>query len=513
VTTTTTSKVLAFGAIVAVTAASLVGAAPPGSAAVSSAPARRYLVVFDRAAVPKDAGEMVARSGGAVAASYGPIGVVVATSTDARFVTAMRKRAEVEDVAATAAFATRLADGHPVTRSAGPPRVSPPTAFGAGDPLSGRQWDMDQIRAPEAHTIEEGSPTVTVGDIDSGLDFTHPDLAANIDMARSVSCVGGVANPDPAAWNDDNGHGTHTAGTIAAARNGLGIVGVAPRVRIAAIKTSDAAGLFLPEAVVCAFMWAGDHRLAVTNNSYFADPWLFNCRNDPGQRVIWNAERRAIRYAQSRGTVVVAALGNEADDLAHPTEDRTSPDNAVPVTRAIRNDCAQIPAEVPGVIGVAADGNLRRKSIYSNYGVGVTQLTAPGGDFLQTTAAAPNGLVLSTWPAALLDVSCPPGQRLVDPSGATYCYEQGTSMASPHVAGVAALVASRGAHPAGGIAAQLVNTARRLACPADPSIYALFPSQNNGAPQSCTGGLGNNSFSGHGEVDALAAISAARTQP
>ena len=55
-------------------------------------------------------------------------------------------------------------------------------------------------------------------------------------------------------------------------------------------------------------MWAGSHHLDVTNNSYYADPWLFNCRNDPGQRAIWKAEQRAIRYAMQQGVTVVAAL-------------------------------------------------------------------------------------------------------------------------------------------------------------------------------------------------------------
>ena len=217
----------------------------------------------------------------------------------------------------------------------------------------------------------------------------------------------GVPNTSPAAWNDDNGHGTHTAGTIAAARNGIGIVGVAPNVKIAGIKAGNADGFFFPEAVVCAFMWAGSHGIQVTNNSYFADPWLFNCKNDPGQRAIWNAERRAIRFAQSNGTLVVAAAGNQADDLAHPTQDATSPDDTNPVLRAIHNDCAVVPVEVPGVVGVSANGNLGFKSFYSSYGSGGVQVVAPGGDsILQLTAASPNGRVLSTWPAALLTTTC-----------------------------------------------------------------------------------------------------------
>jgi subtilisin family serine protease len=366
---------------------------------------------------------------------------------------------------------------------------------------------MDQIRAPEARAITGGSPAVVVGDIDTGLDYSHPDLAPNVDFSRSVSCIGGVADTNPAAWNDDNGHGTHTAGTIAAAVNGIGIVGVAPNVKIAGIKAGNAAGFFFPEAVICAFMWAGDHGIQVTNNSYFADPWLFNCKNDPEQRALWNAERRAIKYAISKGTVVVAAAGNQADDLAHPTIDSTSPDDTTPVAREIHNNCAVVPVEVAGVIGVSANGNLQLKSFYSSYGSGAVQVVAPGGDsILQLTPAAPNGRVLSTWPASQFFTTCAASRRVLDPSGATYCYQQGTSMASPHVAGVAALVVSQGVRSPGAVAARISNTADPIACPPDLSIYDFFPAVDNGAPQTCSGGSGYNSFNGHGQVNALSAI-------
>src|SRR5260370_12181179 len=106
-------------------------------------------------------------------------------------------------------------------------------------------------------------------------------------------------------------------------------------------------------------MGAGTENIQGTNNSYFADPWLFNCKNDPVQRAIWTAERRAIRFAMQRGTIVVAAIGNQADDLAHPTQDVTSPDNTTPVTREITNSRPVIPAEPPAVIAATPDPNLR----------------------------------------------------------------------------------------------------------------------------------------------------------
>lgn len=479
--------------------------AAPQTALAQGAAAQNFVVLYKGQAVPADAGAAIAAAGGTLVYSYDKIGVAIARSGNAAFAATLAKDNRIEGVAATGRFGTQLNDDTGAAAADGPLPGSAPAAF--GDSLSALQWDMVQMHVPEALAITGGSPSVVVGDIDSGLDYTHPDLAPNVDFANSVSCIDGVPNSDPAAWMDDNGHGTHTAGTIAAAANGLGIVGVAPNVKIAGIKAGNAAGFFFPEAVICSFMWAGSHNIQVTNNSYFADPWLFNCRNDAEQRAIWKAERRAISYAISKGVVVVAASGNQADDLAHPTADATSPDDTNPVVRQIHNDCAIVPTEVAGVIGVNANGNLGLKSFYSSYGMGTTQVVAPGGDsILQRTAAAPNGRVLSTWPKSLLTVTCAAARRVVDVSGAAYCYQQGTSMASPHVAGLAALIVSQGTSSPGAVAAKINNTADPIACPADTSIYDFFPALDNGALQVCTGGTGYNSFNGHGQVNALSAV-------
>jgi len=460
-----------------------------------------YLVLYKQQAVPADAAAAIAQAGGTLVYAYDQIGVAIASAETSTFASTLARDNRVDGVSATAQFGTRVEDDVAGTDSAAD--SLPATPAPGNDDLSGLQWDMAQIHAPEARAINGGSPSVVVGDIDTGLDFTHPDLAPNVDFANSVSCIGGVPNQSPSAWMDDNGHGTHTAGTIAAAKNTIGIVGVAPNVKIAGIKAGNAAGFFFPETVICAFVWAGTHNIAVTNNSYFADPWLFNCRNDPGQRAIWKAERRAIDFAQRNGTLVVAAEGNQADDLAHPTQDATSPDDTTPVTRDITNACAVVPTEVSGVVGVTANGNKQLKSFYSSYGVGSADVIAPGGDsVLQATTAAPNGRVLSTWPASLASACA----RKVFDGASVYCYAQGTSMASPHVAGVAALIASSGVKSPGAIAARLQNTADPIACPPDLSIYAFFPAVDNGAPQTCSGGPGYNSFNGHGQVNALTAV-------
>ncbi|HAP88839.1 MAG TPA: peptidase S8 [Arthrobacter bacterium] len=472
-----------------------------GTEASTQAGTQTYMVLYKANGVSGASLAAVQAAGGTVVQAYPQIGVAIVKSDRGGFDAALRAAdSSVQGAASTAGFAVAVEDDN---SGAAVAAIEPGTPAPGNDNLAALQWDMDQIQAPAARAINGGSSAVVVGDIDTGLDYTHPDLAPNVDFSRSVSCVGGVPDQDPAAWMDNNGHGTHTAGTIAAAKNGIGMVGVAPNVKIAGIKAGNDDGFFFPEAVVCAFMWAGSNGIQVTNNSYFADPWLFNCKNDPGQRAIWEAERRAIKFAQQNGTTVVAAEGNQADDLAHPTQDATSPDDTTPVTRDITNACAVVPTEVPGVIGVTASGNKGFKSFYSSYGAGSADVMAPGGDsVLQLTAAAPNGRVLSAYPSALIG-NC---ARPVVDAGATYCYLQGTSMASPHVAGIAALVVSAGVSNPGAVAARITGTADATPCPADVSIYDFFPAVDGGAPQVCSGGAGYNNFSGHGQVNALRAI-------
>ena len=486
------------GAIALTTVAAMAptASATPIVASVSDT-TETYVLLYRSGAKTSGAAAAVEAAGGTLVANYEAIGVVIARSENAGFETTIEQS---QGVQASATSGLGVYGG--VDLNAADATADVPATGSDSEPLAGLQWDMAQINAFAAHEISGGDPDVVVGDLDTGLDFTHPDLASNYSAALSADCSSGAPTP-LLPGNDVNGHGTHTAGTIAAAVNGVGITGVAPNVTIAGIKSSNDDGFFFPEMVICSYMWVADHDIDVTNNSYFADPWLFNCVNDSEQRAIWEAERRAIRHAQSQGTVVVASEGNFSDDLSHPTQDVTSPDNTTPVTREITNACRVVPVEVPGVIGVTATGDLSLKSYYSNYGISTADVAAPGGDRrFQVTPAAANGRVLSTWPAA---VACP--LSVVD-QGAIYCYLQGTSMAGPHVAGVAALIISHTGKSGGAAAAAVQQATNPLPCPdTSAPIYADFPSVSNGAPQECTGGLGHNSFYGSGEIDALKAVS------
>ena len=450
----------------------------------SAAGAARYLVVYKSENVPTGAAASIQRAGGTLVRSYDDIGVAVADSPLDSFATVLGADNKVDGVAAVEGLSFGLEHDSADSGEGDLPNIPATDA----DTFSGLQWNMRQIHAPEAHAVTGGSPSVVVGLLDSGIDYTHPDLAQNIDFADSASCVSGVPDTNPAAYRDDNGHGTHNAGTIAAGSNGFGIVGVAPNVKIASVKVAQPSGLITPAAVVCGFMWSAVHHIDVTNNSYTidvggttaSDPLDFFCHDDPAQQPLIKAVKRAVRYALRSGVSVVASAGNNNIDLAHPP---------------LGNECIRLPSELPGVIAVTATALSGQKASYSNYGVGVADVAAPGGDVVP---APPAGFVLSTWPSYLQVPRLL--QDTTAPGPAFYRFMAGTSMAAAHASGVAALIVSRygdlkrgdASMRPGRVEAYMQQTATEVACPPDPTA--------------CQGGDGYNGFYGHGIVDAFAAV-------
>ena len=421
-------------------------------------------------------------AGGTVVQTWSEIGVIVAHSSKAAFRRDVAKNLAVDSVGATRTVA--VTEGTPslngslykntsraTTKKKGGLLDESQEATPALDPREAEQWDMAQIKADKAHAVTDGSRKVLVGVLDSGIESKHPDLAPNFDAADSVSCIG-AGRPDttPASWEPTTSdHGTHVSGTIAAARNGIGIVGVAPNVRLASVKVVNDGGFIYPEYAVCGFMWAGMKKMDVTNNSYFVDPFMFYCEDQPDQFAAKEAVRRAVLWSEKQGVVSAAAAGNSEADMAKKTTDTTSPDDQPPsglVNRTLNSGCHDIPTELPGVVTVAATTQAGGKAEFSNFGEGTIDVAAPGLNILSTV------------------------------TGGGYGLKSGTSMASPHVAGVLALLKSTNptATPAK-LVGLLRAEADDKACPS--------------AEPRCTGTPMDNSFFGEGIADALDAVGGA----
>jgi subtilisin family serine protease len=362
-----------------------------------------------------------------------------------------------------------------------------------------------------------------------------------------ASCV------DPADV-DDNGHGTHVAGTIAAAMNGIGVSGVAPEVGIVNIRGGQDSGYFFLGPVANAITYAGDAGIDVVNMSFYVDPWLYNCvggapedtpEEAAEQEVIIAAMNRALDYAHARNVTLVGSLGNNNEDLSAPRTDLTSPDypGGTEHPRTIDNaTCWDLPVEGPHVIGVSALGPSSEKADYSNWATdlqsGEIEVSAPGGwfrDLIDTDRYRTNeNLILSAAPLHVLQAEgqvdengniTPEGESLGTLKdcgivrGKTVCgyyqYLQGTSMAAPHASGVAALAVSAHGKVRGTagftLSADVVrnlvmDTATDHACPAG-GVRSYEPEGRSAEfTATCVGTPDFNSFYGDGIVNALGVV-------
>ena len=487
----------------------------------------RYVVVLKSGHF--GAAKQAIRKAGGRLVHLNKVGVGTVASSNPRFERTIRASKAIAGVARNAKFsqpairpmAAPVGTHDAAAEAAGCATLySVPVGIGP-EPLSACQWDMRAIGATPAgsYSVNQGAG-VKLGDLDTGIDLNHPDLAPNLDVADSCSFIyASTPTSDPServtpgdcsnksAVQDLAGHGTHTAGTMASPINGIGVAGVAPRATIVALKAGTAEGYFFTQSVVDGLVYAGDKHLDVVNMSFFADPWLFNCRNNAEQKAIIQAISRAAKYAQQRGVVLVAAAGNEGIDLNHPVTDEISPDYPpdAAVTRPVNNSCVVLPTEIPGVVVVSSTGAANLLSWFSTYGT-IVDVAAPGGSRFQTpTVTSARGRVLAPYSstASDLDAEAALGRLVTDATGEYWAWLNGTSMAAPHAAGVAGLI--RAAHPGmsqGAVAAVLRQTATKMPCPTehDPGVEFF------GAPlQVCSGGIGNNNFYGAGLVNAWAA--------
>lgn len=289
------------------------------------------------------------------------------------------------------------------------------------DPLGPGLVDAD-IDAPEAWDTATGDSEIVIAIIDSGIDYNHPDLAANIwtnpnEIPDGFDNDGNGFVDDIVGWDtfnldndpiDDNGHGTHVAGTVGAStNNNIGVAGVAWNAKLMAVKAASAGGGLNSASIVGAQVYVTRMKvqqgvnIVASNNSYGGPAFSF---------AIFDS----VRLSTNAGIAFIAAAGNDNDNIDNP---------ATPAYPAGFN--------LPGIISVAATNRQDGLAVFSNRG------------FFSVDLGAPGVAIMSTWTTVMnpgpVPIPCGiPQTPVVPPFG--YCFLSGTSMASPMVAGAYGVV-------------------------------------------------------------------------
>ncbi|MBY0275137.1 S8 family serine peptidase [Candidatus Binatia bacterium] len=562
--------VLVGAALAGLAATAAAQPTPPAHLAGSIRVGDEYVVTF--AGSSAEAAAAIRDAGGTVLDVNEALGVALVSSVYSAFLDDVRAAAPVTGVARNHAVGT-VRPGMPHRFAEERPEVTgPPIAHPLGvaalatvkavkpkkeEPLNALQWDMQMIgaNANGAHRKATGRG-ILVGVIDTGVDASHPDIAPNFDKKRSrnfTTDIPAIDGPceDPSCVDppnvDDGGHGTHVAGTIGARKNGIGIAGVAPGVKIVNVRAGQDSGYFFLYETVAALTYAADAGLDVVNMSFYVDPWLYNCDSADDylggavtpeqlaeQTLVKQLVTDALEYAHAHGVTLVAAAGNEHVNLALAQRtDFSSPDYPAgsAAGRLVTSDCLDLPSEGPHVIQVSSVGPSTAKADYSSYGYPDIEISAPGGwfrDFFGTPQYATSAnLILSTYPlhVAIADgLTDGDGNPLSDAavkacnkSGkkcGVYAYLQGTSMAAPHVTGVVALIIQKHGKAVKGhkrlapdaVRDILLATATDHDCPAG----GVQDYGDEGRPSDynavCDGTSAHNGLYGEGIVDAVAAV-------
>jgi lantibiotic leader peptide-processing serine protease len=390
--------------------------------------------------------------------------------------------------------------------------INPDPAFD----YKGLLWDYRRIGLPKGWKTTAGSPKVTVGVADTGLDFTHRELRSKVKRVIDFTVLEDppicktffdppVSDADLAAQfggpekTDWNGHGSWIGGRIAAALNGTGINGIAPRVNLVALKISQWCGSAYDSTILAAFLTGANLGLDIVSISFGG----YLDRSDPDQDAVYQAYADTVAYARSKGTLIVAAAGNEHVRVGAGGRVLSHGPTVTPAETPVFDDIFgqyEVPGGVPGVVDVsstnrvvvpssancppgsegtpddnfspvckpitdlhqaAGQGRINQLAYYSNYGPRI-DIAGPGGarkfnlqgfdrggtpGFPYTTSDLTNAWeVFSTTSNWAVDIPCFTfGKGSGFPQGQCYSTIQGTSMAAPQVSGSLALIAS--AHP------------------------------------------------------------------
>ncbi|WP_082859340.1 S8 family serine peptidase [Microbulbifer sp. Q7] len=389
----------------------------------------------------------IAAAGGKITLTVPEIGVLLVEG-DSSFGESVNTLSGVKHAGVNASFQFYepiVAEGMTLDAAANPP------LSGDDDFFFDLQWGHVAVNAVESWNAGNTGKGVRVAIIDGGYDLDHPDLAPNIDYNASMDFTGeGLAYTLP----DTFSHGTHVAGTVAAADNGIGTIGVAPDATLILLKALGDAGSGSFGAVAAAIVHAANQDADVINMSLGA---AFPA-SEPGAAALRTMMSRATNYAYQAGVTIITAAGNDSTD---GDKDRNN---------------LNLPADSPHAISISAtgpqgwaagNGNLDNLAIYSNYGQSLIDFAAPGGDY---TYYLSNNDVCTVGPITNL---CGVFDFVFSTGNGGWYWSVGTSMASPHAAGVAALIIGANGgdmHPAQ-VEAALAQGSLDLGKPGNDDVY------------------------------------------
>lgn len=449
-----TASLLAPLFVLAACAESPVVPAAAGRAAhLDEAPAAAgFIVNFKTDKVPASFAGRVAALGGTVTASFNGAGLAAVSGIDSAQAASL---ADFGDVAPDVKF--QIIDPAETAAAAATASAMDVTTTSATNPASAfffpRQWNMRAIGADAAWAAGKlGSPSVKVAILDTGIDPTHPDLAGRVDAANSTSFVPAdevyraAFFPTAPTWTDLHYHGTHVAATVAS--NGIAAAGVTSRTTLMAVKVLDVFGSGSTSAIMSGIMYAADHGANVISMSIGNANPPFSTKDKDNKDFFNKVLDKAFKYANSKGVLFVLAAGNESQNLD------------IPHTHKLF--CGEM-----HVICVSATGPTAQASVngpftnpdafasYSNYGLGQIDIAAPGGNVSFVYAACSR--------TSLQIPVCQTGTFVV---GLT-----GTSMATPHVSGLAALILADRNIGNGGVRSAIFNSADDLGAPGKDAFY------------------------------------------
>ena len=407
---------------------------------LEEAPFTNYMVIATSGELTKSVENFLKTGGGEIVSSIPEIGISIVSSKDANFINNTLKNKDVKSVVPDYEIAWIPSDAGVEVVNV----IEEVTPFSIGnyEPFYGYLWGMDAIDAPEAWNAGFTGAGTSVFVLDSGIDAEHPDLAPNLNVELSRSFI---QNEN---WNIRPGtffnHGSHVAGTIGAASNRIGVIGVAYETELVAVKVlSEYSGSGPFSSINAGIVYAGNNGASVINMSLGAtlnkNGKLIDANGVPYQipakyvMEIVNAQQRAVDYAHGKGSTIIASAGNGATNFDGNSAYIKLPgglDNVISIS-----------ATAPEGWNFNPASNYDVPASYTDHGRSLVDLAAPGGDF----------------DVSQLDM-------IVSTGSTGYYFSAGTSMAAPHASGVAALIIAKN----GGkmdpleVEAQLINTADKI---------------------------------------------------